>query len=118
MDVKALARKAAGSSEITEGRSKWSTEEIISKYPNGITVHRFDMFQGDNGPYAVWNFAEEPKAYYMGGTILTNFAKALIDEAGDLVAAVKELDEQPVKIKLIKTKTRTGRDCTVFEVVD
>lgn len=113
-----LAKKASGVSAITEGKTKISTEEVIKRYPNGVTIKAVDMFGTGDDRYAVVNIAEDDKVYFFGGKAITGMVDEFIATCDGSIDVVNmHLSDEPVKIRLTKGKTKNGRDFTSFEVV-
>lgn len=126
VNFKALAKKAAdNSSFIMEGRNKLTIDEIISRYPDGITVIGVDKLKGRHGDYAVGIFAEEDGFYFNGGSAFTQ----IVDEwapgytedgsATDYEALSADLAEAGgVKMKFEKTKTQSGNNFTRIDIIE
>lgn len=112
-----LAKKASGVSAITEGKTKLSTEEVIKRYPNGVTIKAVDMFGTGDDRYAVVNIAEDDKVYFFGGKAINGMVDEWITACGTIDAVNMQLSDEPVKIRLTKGKTKNGRDFTSFEVI-
>ena len=112
-----LAKKASGVSEITAGRTKISTADVIKNYPNGITITAADMFGTGDGKYAVFNIAEDNKVYFFGGKALTEMLTEWLTTCGNIDEVNAQLATEPVKIKLTQTKTKKNQDFTSFEVI-
>lgn len=114
-----LAKKASGVSAITEGKTKLSTEEVIAKFPEGVTISAVDIFRDSEKDsfYAVCNIAEDSTVYFFAGQALTNMVMDFISECGNVDAVNEQLAKEPVKIKMKKDKTKKGRDFTSFEVI-
>lgn len=112
-----MARKASGVSELTEGRTKLTTEEVIKKYPNGVTIKAMDMFGTGDQRYAVVNIVEDDKVYFFGGQAITGMLDNFIEMCGTVDEVNAQLAAEPIKIKLTKGKTKAGRDFTSFEVI-
>lgn len=112
-----LAKKASGVSAITEGKTKLSTEEVIKRYPNEVTIKAVDMFGTGDDRYAVINIAEDDKVYFFGGKAITGMVDEWITTCGTIDVVNMQLSDEPVKIRLTKGKTKNGRDFTSFEVI-
>lgn len=114
-----LAKKASGVSAITEGKTKLSTEEVIAKFPEGVTISAVDVFRDSekDSLYAVCDIAEDETVYFFGGQAITTMVLDFITECGTVEAVNEQLKNEPIKIKLTKGKTKKGRDFTSFEVI-
>lgn len=116
---KSKAISATTISKLMEGRVKISTEEIITKYPDGVTVNAFDWMKGDDGEYPVCTFEENDGECFFGGTALTSICKAWqegFETPEDCSVALAS--EGGVKLKFSKGKTKNNRNFTKCEVVD
>lgn len=112
-----MAKKATTLSELMVGR-KLDTEELIEKFPDGVTVIECDTVDTDEAHYAVVRFAEISDAFYTGGIVLTNIVDAWINEYnGDMSLLNHDLHESGgVKVKLTAKKTKNGKNVTAIEV--
>ncbi len=115
------AKDALGGSRIMKDRVKISTDDIIAKYPNGVTIDEFDLIQkADGSAYPVFAFRENPTCYFNGGAL----AKKIVDEwikmyDGDIDTACDDLKGSGgVKFRLSHKKTRTGKTITAFDPVE
>lgn len=111
-------------SEVMKGRDKVMMEDICKVYPDGVTVTEFDIIETTNDKgvqerYCVCAFAEDEKACFFGGVVLTK----ICDEwakgyDGDIKAASDELKAQGgVKMKFTRAKTKQNRDVTTVEIL-
>lgn len=115
------AKEALGGSKVMQGRTKVTTEYIISNYPNGVTITEFDFIvKGDGTSYPVFAFAEKPEAYFNGGALAAKVANVWVSMYdGDIDAASEALKAGGgAKFILSKKKTRTGKTITEFEPVE
>ena len=106
-------------SSLQNNREKITTEELISSFPDGITVNAFDFATVKNKTFAVVTFIEDDSRYYNGGTVLTkmclNWAAGF---AGDPEAASTALAKAGgVKLKFTESKTKNGNNVTTITVV-
>lgn len=115
------AKEALGGSKVMQGRSKVTTEYIMTQYPNGVTITEFDFIvKGDGTSYPVFAFAEKPEAYFNGGALASKVANGWVSMYdGDIEAASEALKENGgAKFILSQKKTRTGRTITEFKPVE
>ena len=120
----ALAQRATTLSPIMEGRDKITTEAIIKKYPDGITLDGFDMVttpdkDGNPNTYPVFTFAEDPSVFLYGGKALHDVATLWLSHLeGDIEATSTALKASGgVKVKFTSTRTSAGRNFTKIEVI-
>lgn len=119
-----MARKAVANSEVREGRERISTDEIIDKYPNGVTIIGFDILtkRKDNEltTFPTFAFAEDDTLYFNGGTSLKKITEEwLIHFEGDIEAANAALKAAGgCKVKLLPSvRTDSGNNFTPVEVI-
>lgn len=105
-------------SKLMENRVKISTEELISRYPEGVTITGFDWMKGDEGKYPVCIFSENEGECFFGGTALTSICDAWMDGYEDPESCSADLaKEGGVKVKFLKGKTKNNRNFTKCEIV-
>ena len=121
------AKQATRGSIVMEGRSKISTDEIIARYPDGITINQFDMLNGKNGRYVVCCFNQDPQAFFNGGKVLTQIFESFIADfktAENTDADAIELCQNDfaaaggLKVKLSTGRTKAGNRVTLVDVLD
>lgn len=120
-DFRSMAKRQTTLSEVMDDREKITTQEVIEKYPDGITIVAFDYIQSkkSKGKYPVFNFSEDMTVFCNGGTVLdrifTDFVNAM---DGDVAAASNELRRQGgLQVKLSNGKTKAGDDLVMVEVI-
>lgn len=120
-DFRGMAKRQTTLSEVMNDREKITTQEVIEKYPDGITIVAFDYIQSkkSKGKYPVFNFSEDMTVFCNGGTVLdrifTDFVNAM---DGDVAAASNELRRQGgLQVKLSNGKTKAGDDLVMVEVI-
>lgn len=127
MDFKKIALDATTMSELMNGRDKMDTEELIKKYPDGVTIDFIDnvnMSQEDGEAENVWIFVteEQPDKFTFGGFVLAKiFNNILAEFEGDYNAMIEEynssLKEDKLRVKLERAKTKTKREITKVTVL-
>lgn len=118
-NFKAKAQAATASCILMENRTKISTEELIARYPDGVTITAFDFLTGDNGKYPVCVFSENENECFFGGSALTEICTSWMDGYDTPEQASADLNAAGgVKIKFTKAKTKQGRNYIKAEVVD
>lgn len=127
MDFKKIALDATTMSELMNGRNKMDTEELIKKYPDGVTIDFIDnvnMSQEDGEAENVWIFVteEQPDKFTFGGFVLAKiFNNILAEFEGDYDAMIEEynssLKEDKLRVKLERAKTKTKREITKVTVL-
>lgn len=104
-----------------EDREKVNIEDIITDYPDGIRITAVGIITVDNEDIAVFNFEEDPKAFFFGGKVLTGLAKDWISDIGDGDQA--KTNEELKKdngcvLKLSRKKNKKGQTYTAYEVIE
>lgn len=127
MDFKKIALDATTMSELMNGRDKMDTEELIKKYPDGVTIDFIDnvnMSQEDGEAENVWIFVteEQPNKFTFGGFVLAKiFNNILAEFEGDYDAMIEEynssLKEDKLRVKLERAKTKTKREITKVTIL-
>ena len=114
-----IAEQALGNSPIMTGREKISTEEVIRKYPDGVTLTAFDIIDNGKDGYAVFTIQEEPAKFINGGALLSKMAFEWVKAyEGSIEDASADLDRcGGVNVRLSVKKTRRGNTITAVEIV-
>lgn len=114
-----IAEQALGNSPIMTGREKISTEDVIKKYPAGITLNGFDVLDNGKNGYAVFTFVEEPDKFVNGGALLSKMAFEWVKAFdGNITDASDELSAcGGVRVRLSTKKTKRGNTITAVEIV-
>lgn len=119
INFKSLATAATTLSPLMTDRIKLSTDEIISQYPEGITITEFDSITMKDSQYYIATFAEDDKAYINCGQILSKVFDRFVEAFdGDIAGASETLKTQGgLKVKLNKSRTRGGNSITTVTVI-
>lgn len=118
-DFRKTALESTLLSALQNDREKISTEGLIERFPDGITVNAFDFATVQDKTFAVVTFLEDDSMYYNGGTVLTKMCLAwAAGFAGDPEAASTALAKAGgVKLKFTEAKTKNGNNVTTITVV-
>lgn len=126
MDFKKIALDATTMSEFMNGRDKMDTEELIKKYPEGITIDFIDNvnMQQEDGEENVWIFVteEQPNKFTFAGFVLAKiFNNILAEFEGDYAEMIETynsaLKEDKLRVKLERAKTKSKREITKVTVL-
>ena len=126
MDFKKIALDATTMSEIMNGRDKMDTEELIKKYPEGVTIDFIDNvnMQREDGEENVWIFVteEQPNKFTFAGFVLAKiFNNILAEFEGDYAEMIETynsaLKEDKLRVKLERAKTKSKREITKVTVL-
>lgn len=126
MDFKKIALEATIMSELMNGRDKMDTEELIKKYPNGVTIDFIDnvnMYQED-GEENVWVFVteEQPDKFTFAGFVLAKIFNDILSKfEGDYAEMIETynsaLKDDKLRVKLERAKTKSKREITKVKVL-
>lgn len=126
MDFKKIALDTTTMSEIMNGRDKMDTEELIKKYPEGVTIDFIDNvnMQQEDGEENVWIFVteEQPNKFTFAGFVLAKiFNNILAEFEGDYAEMIETynsaLKEDKLRVKLERAKTKAKREITKVTVL-
>ena len=126
MDFKKIALDTTTMSELMNGRDKMDTEELIKKYPNGVTIDFIDNvnMQQEDGEENVWIFVteEQPNKFTFAGFVLAKIFNNILDEfEGDYAEMIETynsaLKEDKLRVKLERAKTKSKREITKVTVL-
>lgn len=126
MDFRKIALDATTMSELMNGRDKMDTEELIKKYPEGVTIDFIDNvnMQQEDGEENVWIFVteEQPDKFTFAGFVLAKIFNDILSKfEGDYDAMIEEynssLKKDKLRVKLERAKTKTKREITKVKVL-
>lgn len=126
MDFKKIALDATTMSELMSGRDKMDTEELIKKYPDGVTIDFIDNvnMQQEDGEEDVWIFVteEQPNKFTFAGFVLAKIFNNILSEfEGDYAEMIETynsaLKEDKLRVKLERAKTKSKREITKVTVL-
>ena len=112
-----IAVKTTAGNPIFDNRVKMTTDEVIEKFPSGISITECALLKNDKGEYAVITFAENPDVFVTCGTILTNIVREWVAAIGTIEEVNGMLMEQPVRVKLHKILNKKKQPLTVVDVL-
>ncbi len=119
INFRELALDATTLSKLMNDRERLSTEDVISQYPEGITILEFDIVSINDSQYYVATFAEDETKYINCGTVLSKiFDKYVTAFDGDITGASLALHNAGgLKLKLSKSRTRGGNNITTVTIL-
>ena len=119
MNCKQIAKMQVHKTKsLTDERQQITVEDLIAKYPEGVTITGFDVIvKNDGKSFSVFLFAEDPGAYFYGGVNATAIAEAWARECdGDIDQANAEVAEQKPVFVLTIGKTKKGNKIVEINV--
>ena len=115
-----IAAKATRLSDLMVGRDKITTEELIANYPDGFTINEFDVITVDADTFPVFTIKEDKYKFAFGGAVLSNIIDEWVKQFDGSISDTSEALKQAggVRIKFIKSRTKSGNQVTLVEVMD
>lgn len=120
-NFKALAKSTRTKNDgFFQGKNRLKLDQLVQLHPNGVTVTDFRQYSGQKGPFYLFAFAENAVDCFSGSAALNDIADAWVSEYnGDVIAASNDLHASGgVRLKLIKTQTKSGNTFFDVEVLD
>lgn len=107
-------------SQLMNGRDKLKIDELIEKYPEGVTVVGFDIVTAGADTYPVFIFEEDNSKFVNGGAIMHDICEGWVELCdGDIeIASASLANAGGVKIRFEKSITKTGRNVTLPIILD
>ena len=95
-------------------------DEVIRKYPDGITLNWLDTRTSEDGnDYIVYTFLEEPGRFSNGSGDFLRLWDYVLEEFGGCMSDMQEyLKANPVRVKIWKTKTKSKRTYTKVKIIE
>lgn len=123
VSIREIAMKETTISDVMNGREKIKTEDIQTKFPNGITIDDIDLIENINydegtvDSYYVYAFKEDKSRFAFAGSVLKRIFDTIGKECGGLEKARKAIAEQGLKVQLFEGRTKVGRAVTLVKVL-
>lgn len=125
-DFKQSAISSTTLSKLMDNREKISTQDIMNRFPNGITVIGIDIIKsvdrrtGELSEYPVYIFAEDDSVFAFGGTVFNGIVQSWLKGFdGNVEACSNALKESGgCKFKITQAYTSNGTRYNSFVVVD
>lgn len=137
LSLNALAKKHDVRYEICKDREKINTQDIIYKFPKGITIDEVEVIEVNdtqkvidpntaeivetNVRKKIWayHFVEAPDRFAFMGTVLTQYLNYFVQELGSVENVYKAFkDGQRFSVRLYMGKTKQNKDVVSVEVLD
>lgn len=117
-NFKQKAKDAIVLSDLMNGRTKLSTDEIIAKFPQGFTISDFDIINDGKSEYPVFTVKEDAGICFFGGAILNSMVTAWCEGYESLEKCREDFRaEGGVPIKLYTGRTKSGNNLTKVEIL-
>lgn len=112
------ALKSTTLSDLMNGRTKVSTDDMIKNFPNGFTIEDFDIVDDKKSQYPVFTVKEDKGICFFGGTILMNMVDGWLEGFDSIDACRAEFVEGGgLPVKLSTGKTKNGNNITKVEII-
>lgn len=106
-------------SELMADREKIATEDIISKYPKGITINKFDKVTVNEDTFYVFTFDEDESVFAFSGFVISKFFDSLVTKYGNINNANDALyDNDGIKVIFESSKTKKNQPITTVKLAD
>jgi len=113
-----IAKAAEQLSGKSRGRDKMRLDEVLSKYPEGVTLNWLDERELNGAEYIIFTFEEEPNAFSSGSGDFLKFWDLLLKEFDGCISDMQEyLAANPTRIKIWKTTTKNRKTYTCLSVI-
>ena len=115
-----IARRATTLSPLMEERERMSMDDIINKYPDGVTITGFDMINTGGDTYPILIIKEDDSIFLFGGAIMNNICHDWLEAfEGDISATNNALTGSGgCKVKFEKSRTKKGNSITTVTVLE
>ena len=113
-----IAKSAVGGGGLTRGLNKIKIDTLIANYPDGVSINGLDMIEFEGSRFPSFTFVEDPTSCFAGGSALMQMADAWLDSVEDIEEVNRQLQHEPVRIKLEKIRTKSGRPYTRITILD
>lgn len=101
------------------GKERLAMEELIRKYPEGVTVNGFYKLASQFGEdYFAFTFAEDESKYFSGTTALNEIGLKWLEACESAESVNRELEDSPLKLVMERVKTKQGKPFTKVTVVE
>lgn len=116
-EIEQLFLETNAMSELMTDREKIATEDIISRYPEGITINKFDKVTVNDDTFYVFTFKEDESVFAFSGFVIAKFFDTLVAKYGDLYNANDVLyDNGGIKVILESSKTKKNQPITTVRL--
>lgn len=119
MGLRELAMEELALSPIMEGREKLKMEDLVKKYPIGVTITAVDMIpDAKTGElYSIFTFSEDDTKFASGGCVFNKVVKRWLEEYNyDIHNLSHDLAETSIIVKFYYDRTSNKRDIVKCEI--
>lgn len=119
MSIKNRLQKTFGGN-LASGRERIRIDALILAYPHGVTINGIDLLpvSNEDRSYPIFTFAEDDTKYFCGSGDIPKLGDEILEECeGCISDAQAELKSEPLKVRIMKVKTKSGYWYTKVEVM-
>ena len=117
-NFKERAIKATTLSDLMNGRTKVSIDEMIQRFPDGFTIEDFDIVDDKKAQYPVFTIKEDKNICFFGGIVLMNMVNAWLVGFDDIESCREAFKKDGgLPIRMTTGKTKDGRIVTKIDVL-
>ena len=119
MSIKDMVQKSFGSN-LASGRERIRIDALILAYPHGITINGIDLLpvSNEDRTYPIFTFAEDDTKYFCGSGDIPKLGDTILEACeGCISDAQAELKSEPLKVRIMKVKTKSGYWYTKVEMI-
>lgn len=119
MSLREKAKAARNVNPIMEGREKITLDEIMAKYPQGVTIRECAIIhdKAKESDYAVCVVDEEINFFFFGGVAILSMIENLLQDYESEADFNAELKAEGLPIKFEKKRSKNGRIYTSVTVL-
>ena len=117
-ELKKKLQQAMGAG-LRQGLERLKLDELISRYPEGVSITGLEPAQYNDNEYYVYTFAEDKGLWFSGGGDLKKMGDKLLElSEGDITGLNAELKSDPIRVKIWKGRTKRGNTYTMVKVLE
>lgn len=119
MALRDKAKQAQQINPIMENRDKITLEDVMAKYPKGVTLRECAILHDstNNSDYVACVVDEEPNSFFFGGIALLGLIESTLETYVNPEDFYAELKEEGLPIMFSKKRSKNGRIYTAVTVL-
>ena len=119
MALRDRAKAAVQSNPIMENREKITLDEVIAKFPNGVTLRECAILHDNtnNSDYVACVIDELKDRFFFGGVAVLGLIERIIEEYDTEEEFKEDLENEGLPIVFSKKRSKNGRIYTSVTVL-
>lgn len=119
MSLREKAKQVKNGNPIMTGREKISLDEIMAKFPNGVTLRECAIMHdtAKNSDYAVCVVDECKECFFFGGVAVLGLIENLMEDYDLEEAFHEELKAEGLPLLFSKKRSKNGRIYTSVTIL-